>query len=106
MLTEEHPVLQKIRIERGKRNLITEEDWFELMKHMMIEICVLDWMILSEALKDGGCPVPQETVVGFMTMNTPFKHKECIEKGCKYIFDWMEEKGRPSHKLDIKIHDN
>ena len=105
MSTEEHPLLQRIRIERGKRDPITEEDWFELLKHMMVEVCVLDWLRLSKALKGEGCPLPPEAVVAFMTMNTPFKHKDCIEKGCKHIFDWMEEKGRPN-KLDIKIHDN
>lgn len=106
MSTEEHPILQRIRLVRAERNPITDEDWFEFVKHMMIEVCVLDWLVLSEALKDEGCPVPQETVVKFMTMNTPFKHEECIKKGCKHIFDWMEEKEKKTSGLDIKISDN
>jgi len=105
MSTEEHPLLQRIRIAKGKLNPKTDEDWFEFTKHMMVEVCVLDWLILSEALKDEGCPVPQEVVVNFMMVNTPFKQKGCIEKKCPHIIDWMAEKGRPD-KLDIKIHDN
>ncbi len=106
MSTEEHPLLQRIRIARGKFNPVTEEDWFELLKHMMIEVCVLDWFKLSKALKDEGCPLPQEAVMSFMRMNAPFKHEECIKKGCQHIFDWMEERRKKTSGLDIKIFDN
>lgn len=106
MLKEEHPLHKVLRIEKGKLNPQTNEEWFEFTKHMMTIICVLDWLSLSQALQEAGCPIPHETVVGFVRVNTPFKAENCAKKGCHHIYDFIKEKEERRRQIDVKIFDN